>query len=551
MWLAERWSGLSPKEQFLFVTVVAAGAATCIVIWLQERAARATPSSISEGQATLRRVEPEELLQCLPSLGPALIPYVPRDGLDHAALAKHTRLALVGPNGCGKTREAAEIALHIRESLPRGVGLLLMDGPPGGKLPDGLLEGLEHAVVVVDDLRRGPTREPSETNAPELVEPLALDWLAEAIAWLTQRVPGRVHVIVTAAGREWEQMRRDRRVGALLDEFHEAWVPRTTEAESETYLRAACDTFGFQRPAKSVARQFARVDDGTFRPIYDYLVTLREAEPERDVLAEEQVASFERFAQGAWGETVAPSLPRKARDVMQGLSALDACGAPPARALVVPVAARVGGRVATESYRRDRETALDALAAAYIVVDPSGRVLCHESRLDPPPDGMTARQAADVALALSKVAERQPALPLLGAAFGAVVGTLHSRGAHRQALALARYWRATQPRNPNALVALGAAHLQVGGAEESGEQLEASVETFRAAARLWPKDRRPWAWAMVQNNLGVAHMALANRGEGEHLQRAAEHFGAALSVWTGEAFAHHHAVATRNLALVQ
>ncbi len=517
------------------MTVVAAGAATAIVIWLQERAARTAPGNISEGQATLRRVEPEELLAHLPSLGPALIPYVPRKGLDHAALAKHTRLALVGPNGCGKTREAAEIALHIREDLPRGVGLLLLDGSQGGKLPDELLEGLEHAVVVVDDLRRGPTREPSETNAPELVEPLALDWLAEAIAWLSERVPGRVHVIVTSAGQEWEQIRRDRRVGALLDEFHEAWVPRTTEAESEAYLGAACDTFGFQRPAKSVARQFARVDDGTFRPIYDYLVTLREAEPKRDVLAEEHVGSFERFARSTWKETVADSLPREALDVMQGLSALDACGAPLARGLVVPVGARVGGRVATETYRRDREAALDALAAAYIVVDRSGRVLCHSSRLEPPQDGMTARQAADVALALSKVAERQPTLPPLGPALHAVVGTLHGCGAHRQALALAKYW---------------AAQLQVGGGEESGEHLEEGVETFRAAARLWPKERRPWAWAMVQNNLGVAHMALADGDEGEHLQKAAEHFEAALSVWTAETFAHHHKVAARNLALL-
>jgi len=69
-------------------------------------------------------------------------------------------------------------------------------------------------------------------------------------------------------------------------------------------------------------------------------------------------------------------------------------------------------------------------------------------------------------------------------------------------------------------------------ARESGTaRLEEAVDAYRAALEEWTRERVPLAWAMTQNNLGIALQLLGERESGSaRLQEAVGAFRAALEV---------------------
>mgnify|MGYP000931128476 CR=1 FL=1 len=77
--------------------------------------------------------------------------------------------------------------------------------------------------------------------------------------------------------------------------------------------------------------------------------------------------------------------------------------------------------------------------------------------------------------------------------------------------------------------------------------LQRAIEHYEAALRIYTEEAAPQDWATTQNNLGVAYSDLPTGDRGENLRRAIEHYEAALRVRTEEAAPQEWAATQNNL----
>ena len=96
---------------------------------------------------------------------------------------------------------------------------------------------------------------------------------------------------------------------------------------------------------------------------------------------------------------------------------------------------------------------------------------------------------------------------------------------------------------------LGYALAMLGARERGAEKLEEAVAAYCAALEEQTRERTPFAWASLQNNLGNALGAGARESGTGRLQEAVNAYHAALEEWTREKAPHQWAGIQHNIGL--
>ena len=112
-------------------------------------------------------------------------------------------------------------------------------------------------------------------------------------------------------------------------------------------------------------------------------------------------------------------------------------------------------------------------------------------------------------------------------------------------------WARMQYYLGTALYSLGTALSILGELEGGTERLEEAVEAYRAALEEFTRERTPFFWAGIQNNLGGVFQQLGEREGGtERLEEAEEAYRAALEEFTRERSPRQWASKQNNLGTV-
>ncbi len=467
--------------------------------------------------------------------------YVDR-GIDRAALCSHRRVAFVGPPKTGKTREAVWTALALYNDAPSRRAIFVARPPL--EVPTTVPEShVDQAIVIVDDMARMGR---PERHGEALALPTVLDNLASLEEWL-ERYYRRWWLILTSRLEEWEKLERGR-PGAVLRTYERVELQGIEGEPEEKYVRRVCKLVGWKLPDDALTRRFARLNDGTFLSLHDFLFGLKEQHPERVDLTDGDAEAFRQRRDRAW-EDERDCLPRRQRDLLDALALLREIGAP----LYGPLAVQMRcGPLAFRERRRYRR-ALEALCRTWLRQEPGGIVSTHDSRLErdkPVADEEVATLARLLLRFSRRRRHRAASAPLLSAAYTGLeepcrrrpeLYALRLRVAHRR-LALT-------PKEPWAALRAGNAEAQLGLVRDAARHIPRAIALHGRALERWTEEDAPRDWAGTQSNLGIAWRNLPTGDRGENLQRAIACYEAALRVRTERDYPAQWAMTQNNLGV--
>jgi len=529
-------------------------------------------------------VRPDRLLSQLPSLGPHMVEYVPRE--DTRYLREHPLpnrpLLFEGRSAVGKTREAAEIALSIARQHPSRAAIYLykagrleIPDPPPPDLPQRL------PILFFDDVDH-PWRIPERADCEKAASTFRR--IAEIAEWFRLRSHDRetCWVVATARNEPLDRVWRNPACQETLNVFHRVRLGPLPRSEGVAYWKEVCRAVEV-RPNDELITALVKVWAGGLREAYDYLAVLRSAG--RKALRDSDVAEFGRFQQLRWGETVS-RMPAEQRDLLRAMSDLDSVGVPLFRELVLGLALtrRVGpgrfGRVVGLWDRSVLRANLDSMARGFFPISEGDHLLPHGSRLLEVDGSRRTEVGVEVVHFLVRRALARDLSPpevahlrdALAGADGNLYGSDLLRDRYlvnrtRGALSLPR--RNQQMARVKEAVAqtegladlltaldgpqwaawqntLGVAYGELPTGDRA-ENLRQAIACCQAALRVRTEEAFPAQWAATQNNLGNAYCVLPTGDRAENLRQAITCYQAALRVSTEEVFPVDWAATHNNL----
>jgi len=529
-------------------------------------------------------VEPKDLLTHLRvSLGVKQTAYVtrPETAALHADPGANRFVLLIGQSASGKTRDSAELAMALAETIGPRARVYLMKRPEVPRKPDPDIRE-QVPILFFDDLDQ-PWR--SDTRADVKRATDIFRRVSEIAPWYAKSGnDGRCWVIANARVEPFDRVCEVdpcREAAARFEQVRLGAVEGDLEIR---YWRSALKAFGLQA-ADEIVETLAQENAGGFR--LPYVFAERVANSGRKRLKPGDIDDFKRLRTQTWGAQT-EGLSDRQRRLMEAMGALDRVGVPLYGELVLDLCLNrdlrqyAGGNLRRrwESGWLDRD--LRILTRRHFALSPEGVVTVHASRLPEQPENGFEALAVEVGNVLVDRARRADLAPTdvahLRDALAAMDETLYgtdllpllclankARGALSQPSPRLRKNEIDEVRAhigdlPEALREedghrwavgqrwLGVAYnqLPVGDFVRNNER---AIDCFRSALRVHTEEAYPQDWAAAQNDLGLAYRNLPASDPREGLRMAIDCYSKALRVLTEEGSPEQWAAAHSNLGV--
>jgi len=314
-------------------------------------------------------------------------------------------LLIWGPQGCGKSREAAEYAVSRAKSL-RGVHRFVVPGHLPLQVPqDAPGFPMDAAVLVLDDLHEHWRRRRSDEGEQRAVGLSPGERVCELIEYF-RREAGTVVVVATVREEWWQEMRADPAMRPLLTrlEAHVELKLVEDKDKERKYLEQAARARKL-RVSDEVLHALVEANDGSFVAAGEHFDELVYDNPGPREMTLAEAEALKDACRRTWRQRVLPNLPPLQQEAVELASILSACRMPLRRVYVHALHRErtCTGRLARWLYplrqRRALDRALDGLASGPFP-EKAGQFQPHGSRLDDADRPRLLEEAAQVGRAL-------------------------------------------------------------------------------------------------------------------------------------------------------